>query len=148
MATTSIDVKISEDILHKIDNAINDVVREGPNSSRIVTFTPMKPIETVPEEDAVQFKASLGLIDYFSRVFKGNLVYIAGHDVNCGEEDMNVDGVTDLVMENTFIKAGFQKINKTSPLSSINTTSNIVRIMEKTGSTAINPVNSSIIIDD
>jgi len=148
LATTDIDVKISEDILHKIDNAINDIVREGTNSTRIVTFMPTKPIETIPEEDAVQFKASLGIIDYFSRIFKDNLVYIAGNDVNCREEDMNMDGVADLVLENTFIKAGFQKINKTSPLSSINTTSNIVQIMEKTGSTLISPVNSSIIIDD
>jgi hypothetical protein len=102
----------------------------------------------IPEEDAVQIKLDIGVMDYFSRVVKGNLVYIAGNDVTCREEDVNADGVADLVMENSFLRVAFKKTTRTSPMAGINTSASIMQLTEKTGGATINMINSSIIIDN
>jgi len=147
--TADAQIRIADDVVKSIDNAVMDVVRDGKGGARVITFTAPKEFEVIPEEDAVQFRVETasGLQDYLSRTQERNKVTIAGGDVNCFERDENGDGSTDLVVENTYIKGVFRRTPKTAPLSSINTTESIILLNEKTGGTNITFSNTSVLID-
>ena len=148
---TSTDIIETEQTLSYIDNYVREVVKEGSGATRIFKFSVgNNEYETIPGEEVVQFTktAPSALFEYFSRIFIKNIMRIAGADVDCYGADVDGDGSIDLVMENTFLKVGFQKVNKTTPLSSINTTTNIIYMKEKTYNNIVIPVNTSIVIDD
>ena len=69
------------------------------------------------------------------------MMYISGNDVDCYENG-------NITMENSYLKAVFQRVDQSSPLSSINTANNILALEEKTYNTYIYPENTSILIDD
>jgi len=150
--TMTVSSEIDEAIVEmkNLDRLIREVIREGTDSSRMFMFTGPQKIDVLKEEDAIQYQKNVDsdLFEYFSRTMTKDMIFIAGADVNCYEEDTDGNGNTDLVLENTFVKFAFQRIPIASPLSSINTTGNIVQIEEKTRSTVINPTNSSIILDN
>lgn len=142
------DIKNAETIMKTIDNNIKEAAHEGPNATRVLGFTAPKTFETVPEEDAIQFKTVSSSFEYLSRIIFGNLIYIAGDDVGCSESDGDGDGDTDLVMENQYIKAVLLSVPKSTPYVSYDTANTIFRLTEKTSSNTVTLANSSVIIDD
>ncbi len=150
-ATTSVDIKNAENIMRMLDDAVREVTSEGANSSRILTFSAPKRFESISGESSIEFETSVDSksgADYFSRQVRNNLVYISGNDVYCSEKDANSDGVKDLVVENSFLSAAFKKVAKATPLSALDTSSNIIQLVEKTGNTTVTFVNTSIAIDN
>ena len=125
-----------------IDNYLKEVSSEGEGSERVLKITSPGEFVANPEDDSIQFAIETPeIIDYFSRKKEGNLLYIAGSDVNCYDNG-------NLTMENSFIKIAFQKVPINTPLSSIDTSNNIQMIEEKTHNTVIYPANSSTMIDN
>lgn len=135
--TDSEKVRVVENIMRLIDNSISYVAEEGIGSSRLIKFYSPGAIQSIPEENAIQFRAESAIIEYFSRRVVGSLVYISGNDVSCRTG-------SDLTMENSYISIVFQKIEN----STINTEDNILMIREKSSGIAIYPTNSSVVIDD
>ena len=150
-ATGSISLKNAENIMNVIDNAIREVAEEGVNSSRLITFSTPDEFRIIDDEDAVEFRttaSSQAVIDHFSRTIRNNLAFIGGGDVSCREQDINNDGTRDFIVENSFLKAGFQKVVKTMPLSPVDTSYTIIQITEKSDNTIISFANSSVVIDN
>ena len=139
------DIKGAQNDLQFIDDYIRTVSREGKDAARIFKFSSSKEFESIPGEDAIQFSTTspVQLVDYFTRSFSGNFVYISGNDVNCQEKDGNGDGVTDLVAENSYIKAVFKKVN-----GALNTSDILTQVTDKTNNVTVFVGNSSIVIDD
>ena len=138
-------VKFDEGIrtMRLIDNYIKEVNNEGKGAERILKTSSPGEFIVNPDDDSIQFglESSVELMEYFSRKLEGDLLYISGSDVDCYD-----DG--NLTLENSFIKASFQKVSESDPLADIDTNDNIQLIEEKTYNTIIYPVNSSITIDD
>lgn len=135
--------KDAESIAKLIDNTIINVVAEGNGAVRVLDFTSSEFI-SIPNEDALEFKMTTGteLLEYLTRRFVGNIVYISGSDVSCSDSGQN------FTIENNRISAVFQKITKTSPYSNIDTARNVLSIKEKSSETTVSIANSSIVIDD
>jgi len=144
---TTLSLSDAEKSMKILGNYIVEVASEGVGATRVFKSTGGE-FNAIPEEDSIEFRAETNGIDYFSRVVSGNIMRISGSDVNCYEEDIDNDGVNELILENSFLKIGFQKVSKTSPYQQINTEKNIVFMEEKTKNTVILPVNSSIVIND
>ncbi|MEK6888407.1 MAG: hypothetical protein AABX14_05685 [Candidatus Aenigmatarchaeota archaeon] len=145
-AIKTADVKGAEDDLHFIDQYIRTVAREGRYAFRNYKFTSSKHFESIPGEDAIQFSTDtpVSLIDFMTRSFSGNYVYIAGADVNCLQKDGDGDGTTDLVAENDRLKAVFKKISS----GTIDTSQIIMQVTDKTNNVTTYVGNSSILIDE
>lgn len=139
------DIKDAENDLHFIDEYIRTVAREGRYAFRNYKFTSAKYFESIPGENAIQFSTTtpVSLIDFMTRSFSGNFVYIAGADVSCQQKDGDGDGVADLVAENTRLKAVFKKVTNVMDTSQI-----IMQITDKTNNITTNVGNSSILIDE
>jgi hypothetical protein len=141
-AQKTTEIKEAEDAMKLLDSFITETSREGAGSVRIARLDFSGSIQGIAEEDAFQKEetAMEQVIEPFSRVLSGNLITISGNDVSCSTGN-------NLVMENSFLRAEFQNIPRASPHSSITTSSNIIRLKEKTLNTEINLTNSSIVID-
>ncbi len=149
-STSFVEVSKVEDILQLIDNGMREVMAEGFNATRVVSFTTSERFESIPSEDSIEFKkegTNVFGVEYLTRSMKNNILFIGGDDVQCSETDGNNDGIADLVVENSFLKAVFQRVAKNVNLSNISTSSNLIRLVEKTGNTTITFANSSITID-
>lgn len=150
-STSSTKLKNAENIMRTLDNSIMEVAQEGGNASRLVTFTTPDEFVVLDNEDAIEFRirssAETG-IDYFARIIRNNLVFISGNDVSCTESDANNDGNKDLVLENSFLKAAFQSVKRTQPLSQLDTSYNIIQITEKIDYNSVTFANTSLVIDD
>lgn len=146
-AVKATEFKSAEDDLHFIDDYIRSAAREGKDATRVFSFTSPKAFESIPREDAIQYSAEgvSSVVEYFSRIFSGNFVYIGGNNVQCQERDADGDGTTDLVAENEKIRAVFRRITATSAL---NTSSVLTRLMDKTNNVNISIGNSSIVINE
>ena len=144
-AVKTSDVKGAEDDLHFIDEYLRTVAREGKDSLRIYKFSSAKSFQSVPGEDAIEFSTqiSVPLIDYLTRSFSGNFVYISGGDVSCQQKDGDGDGTTDLVAENGRIKAVFKKVSSTVDTGNI-----LMQFTDKTNNVTAFVGNSSILIDE
>ncbi len=142
MAKEASAMKDAESAVKLIDNYIREVREEGSGSERRLKFNSPGEFTVSSDEDSIQFKLLSGaeLFEYFSRRLAGSLFYISGSDVKCSAG-------TNLTLENTFIKAVFQKVDKTSPLASIDTKSNIMSIEEKISGTAVPFTNASVFVD-
>lgn len=150
--TMTVSAEIDEAMLEmkSLDMEMREVIRGGKDVSRMFYFTGPQKFEVFPEEDAIQYQKSINedLFEYFSRSLRKNMIFIAGADVDCREEDGNGDGTKDLVLENTYVKFVFKRVPEVSPWASIDTTDNIILMQEKTYNMEINITNSSILIDD
>ena len=120
-------IRQAGDTLTYIDNYIQDVADEGAGAKRVFDFSSPGEFTVIPQEDAVQFgtETNIELFEHMSRNVVGNLVRISGNDVSCSEG-------SNITMENSYLKVVFQKVNETSPLSSIDTSANILMMNEKT----------------
>lgn len=149
-AKSSSEINDAEVTMKFMDNYLREVAREGNGSARKYSFTAPKRFEALKEEDAVVFggETFASLFDFNMRTRKENLLYIAGSDVTCKEADGNSDGVTDLIIENTFVRFAFNKTARATPYSGIDTNYAMLNMTEKTNGVSIIPVNSSIHIDD
>lgn len=132
-------------MINQIDSIIKVVSDEGLGSLREINTVFPEQIEIMNKSRFVQSRVRIfsDLFEYGSRTLKGNINFIGGYDANCYESDINNDGSTDYVMENSFIKVGLQKVN-----GAIDTKNNIISITNKVQNDTIFPVNSSIFIDD
>ncbi len=140
MSMKSAEFNDAVEAMKTIDNYLKEVSSEGEGSERVLKITSPGEFVAEPEDDSIQFAIEAAIIDYFSRKKEGNLLYIAGSDVNCYDNG-------NLTMENTFIRAVFQKVARNST-DSLDTSNNILLIEEKNGNTLIYISNSSIMIDD
>ncbi len=140
----SSDVSSAENDLNFINNYIRTVANEGEGSTRAFNFNSPKTFSSIPGEDAVQFLVEkTSFIDYLTRSVSGNLIYVAGSNVNCQETDGNGDNETDLVAENDKIKVSFRKVN-----GNIDTTNLLLEALQKTNGEKIYVGNFSVIIND
>jgi hypothetical protein len=140
MSMKSAELNDAVDTMKTIDNYLKEVSSEGEGSERILDITSPGEFVAEPLDDSIQFAIEAPeLIDYFSRKKEGNLLYIAGSDVDCYDNG-------NLTMENTFIKIAFQKVSRNK--GTLDTSNNIQLIEEKTYNTVVYPSNSSIMIDD
>jgi len=142
-AMTGETIRQAESVMIKIDNAIREVEKEGLGAKRVVKLDSPGELETLPEENIVQFrtKSRVEVIEYLSRKTAKNILYIGGEDVIC-EDSGN------LTLENTFFRAVLNKITNATSLSTLNTRNNIISLTEKESGIQINVTNSTIIIDD
>ncbi len=134
--------KDAEAAARLLDNAIRNVASEGKGATRVLEFN-SPPLESLPDEDAFEFRmtASTQLLEYLTRRFTGNIVYVSGSDVSCSDNGRNITA------ENGRISVVFQKIEKTAPAASIDTSKNILSVKEKSSATTIAIINSSIVLD-
>lgn len=147
-ATGTTEIKDAEGVLRMLDNAILEVVSEGNGSSRLVEISTVGSFRVLPDEDAIEYETQDATgFEYLSRVFQRNIAYVAGNDVSCESKDADGDGDDDLVLENTFIRAVFNAVNKTANGTQINTTNNIISITEKKDSDTVIFSDSSVFID-
>jgi len=139
------DIKGAEDDLHFIDEYIRTTAREGRYAFRNYKFSSAKHFESISSENAIQFSTdtSVPLIDFLTRSFSGNFVYVAGADVSCQQKDGDGDGTTDLVAENDRLKVVFKKISGTIDTSKI-----IMHATDKTNNVTAYVGNSSILINE
>ncbi|MFA4820555.1 MAG: hypothetical protein WC613_06400 [Candidatus Aenigmatarchaeota archaeon] len=146
LAIKTSDIKGAEADLHFIDEYIRTVAREGRYAFRNYKFSSTKQFESIPGENAIQFLTDtpVPLIDFMTRSFSGNFVYIAGADVSCQQKDGDGDGVADLVAENDRLKAVFKKIAS----GTIDTSQIIMQVTDKTNNVTTYVGNSSILIDE
>ncbi len=149
-AKSSSELKSAEITMQFMDNYLRELAREGNGSARKYSFIAPKRFEALKEEDAIAFggETFASLFDFNTRTKKESLLYIAGSDVRCAEQDGNSDGATDLIIENTFVRFAFNKTARATPYSSIDTNYAILNMTQKTNGVSILPVNSSIYIDD
>ncbi len=133
-----------------INNLVNEVIDEGNGAARVFGFVASDDIETIPEEDALQFKTftHVEVMDFFSRNVDKNMLIISGNNVNCFERDENGDGSIDLVLENNLIKAVFKKTAKTTPLAILATNETLILLTEKTNNHTILFLNTSVYINN
>jgi type II secretory pathway pseudopilin PulG len=130
----------AEQFLAGLDNAIKEVVMEGEGATRVVKITTAGDFQVNERENSIQYKAlGSGFFEYFSRKISGDLLHVAGNDVNCYEANGNI------VAENSYVEMVFQKVNATA---SISTANNIISMTEKKSGTKITFSNSSIVVDD
>jgi hypothetical protein len=140
----SVNIKNAERNLMLLDEYIRTVAREGKDSARIFRFDSPKLFEASAGEDSAQFyEDKTNFIEYLTRSATGNLVYIAGNDVDCLEKDGNGDGFADLVMENGRLKAVFRRVN-----GSIDTSNLLLEVTQKSNQQKIYVANFSAVIDD
>jgi len=138
----SMNFREAEQTLRLIDNYIREIVSEGNQSSReIILDLSSRNFEVLPDEDSIQFSllSSANLLDYFTRKEVGDMIYIAGNDVNCSVINDN------LIIENTYLKVVFQYIPS---LSNIDTKNNILYLEEKILGNRIYLSDSSVEIDE
>lgn len=147
IALRDTEIKNAEDDLHFIDNYIRTIAREGKDSMRIFKFSSPKSFETIPGEDAIQFSttADTNAMEYLTRSFSGNFVYVSGNNVNCQEKDGDGDGSIDLVAENDKLKAVFRKI---AVDTAIVTDRIFMQVTDKTNNATIYVGNSSVVINE
>lgn len=141
--TKSADIRGAESDLISLDNYIRTVVREGKDSTRVFNFESPKTFTALAGEDAIQFRIDqTNFIDYLTRTASGDLVYVAGSNVDCTQSDGNGDGVTDLVAENDKLKAVFRMDN-----GRVDTTNILEEALQKSNGDKIYIGNFSIAID-
>ncbi len=142
-ATDAAVVREVENSMKFIDHAIKEVAQEGEGSVRYLEITVPGEIEIIPEEDALQYKiiTSAGLFEHFTRRSSGNLFYISGADVDCGDTD-------NITLVNTYVNVTLNKIPFEEPLSSINTADNIISVKDMITGMEVEISNSSIVINN
>ena len=150
ITTKATEIQSAMASMQVVNNIINEVIDEGNGAARLFGFVASDDIESIPEEDALQFKTftHVEVIDFFSRNVDKNMMIISGNNVNCFERDENGDGSKDLVLENNLIKAVFKKTPKASPLSSLATNETIISLTEKTNNHTIFFTNTSVYVDN
>lgn len=146
---TTREVRDAESDLRALDNLIREVAGEGEGAARRFNYNSPSQFRAIASDDAIEFSAQVDVeaYDYLSRTQSGNVIFINGHDVDCREADDNGDGTTDLVLENQLVKFVFNRTQRITPHSSIDTTLSILSITDKTNSVTVNPVNASVRID-
>lgn len=122
-----------------LDAAIRDVSAEGSGSTRIIRSSDGH-YAVYSSDNSIEYSQDASA--EASRKYDGNLLTINGNDVDCYESDINSDGNTELVMENSLLRAAFSKVN-----SSYDNSGNIILMTSKTTNIVIRPSNSSIVID-
>ena len=130
----------SEEFMQKMDSAINDAIREGEGSSRLVRSGSGN-YRVDARSDTIEFSQRTDVFDYLTRKMQDNVIIISGSDSKCYEQDINSDGSVDMIMENSYIKTALKKAN-----GSYDTKNNIIFI--SANNMAIYPSDSSIIIDN
>lgn len=148
--TKSSEIKSAESAMLFIKNAVEDVIKEGAGSSRIISLVTPGGFETIPEENSIVYSAQVDfeVMQYLSRKYVNSILYISGNNVNCFEADENADGSTDLVIENNLLRAAFAKTARATPLQAINTKNAIISMKEKSGNTTISFVNTSVYVNN
>ena len=104
-ANTNIRIIDAEGVMNIFDNRFRELASEGNGSARLVEITTQGDFRVSGDEDVVQFETDATGFDQFSRLLRGNILFIGGNDVNCRRADVTGDGVLDLFMENTYINA-------------------------------------------
>lgn len=135
-------MKEAESAIKTLDNYVKEVRSEGSGSERRIRFTSPGEFIASSDEDSIQFESvsDVELFEYFTRRADGNLIYISGSDVACSSG-------SNLTMENSFVKAVFQRIPKASPLAAIDTKSNILTMQEKSSSSTASFSNTTVFVD-
>lgn len=135
-------LKEAESTMKMLDNHIKEVRAEGSGSERRVKLNSPGEFTVSADEDALQFKmvSSVELFEFFSRRIAGSLMYISGSDVKCSTGN-------NLTLENTFVKASFQRIAQATPLSATDTKNNILSMEVKTTGTIVNFANTTVLVD-
>jgi hypothetical protein len=146
-AITSVDISDAEAMLMVLDRRIQEVSSEGNGSSRTVEITTPGGFEIDGSSDTVSFRVRTGFLEYFSRSQSGSILFVSGNDVSCSRADADLDGDTDLVMENSFVRAVFQYVNMSSPLSQINTSGTVISVRSKVLDSAVSFSDTGIFID-
>lgn len=144
-ANTNIRISDAEAVMKIMDNRIRELAAEGNGSARLLEITTQGDFKVSGEEDIVQFEADATGFDQFSRLQRGNILFIAGNDVNCRKADVTGDSVADIFMENTYINATLKYV--AGPNSAINTTESLIRISSRVTGDNATFSNSSVVID-
>jgi hypothetical protein len=146
----SSDFRDAEISMRLLDNYLNEVAKEGNGSIRKAAHTYPKSFSVMKGEDAVVFYGGFysTMFEPSTRTGKENLIYITGADVNCFEDDGNYDGLTDIIIENTYVRFVFNKTGQPENLSNIDTNYALLRMIQKTTNTTVAVVNSSVYIDE
>jgi hypothetical protein len=137
-AATNVDIRDAESVLGMLSDRIWEVASEGNGSARTVPVSITGTFTVSQKSGAIEFQTNnVKGFEYLTRFQRGNIMYIAGNDVTCFTSE-------NLVMENSYLRAEFQKVNKSG---NIDTGKNILRLTEKQTGRSIDIVNSSIVID-
>jgi len=88
------------------------------------------------------------LVELGRFVKEGNLLMMSGVGARASEYDIDDDGNSELVLENSIMKVGIQKNGTSTNYQFINTTRNIRLLNLKDNNITITPEDSSILLDD
>jgi hypothetical protein len=149
MSSTT-EINDAQTLMTSIDKTVQEVARGGSGTSNVFKFSNSPKMVLSADEDAIKYSKDTdsSIFEYFMRKVTDKITFITGSDVSCYESDINEDGSTDLVLENTYIQFVLQKVALTNPMSNIDTNGNIIIIKEKTNDYIIYPSNSSVVIDE
>jgi type II secretory pathway pseudopilin PulG len=139
----SAEFREAENSMSVLDNYIKQVASEGIGSARKFEISFPETFEVLPAEDSIQYRldTTTEVFDYLSRSVREDISRISESDVECRTEENS------LVLENSYIIVEFQRIDKTDPMEFIDTAENIKYITEKSETIALDPVNTSVVID-
>jgi len=137
--------------MRSIDNAIREVASEGTGSLRTITLKVSGgEYEVNDEANSFDFIYDIeyGLVELGRFVKEGNLLMMSGVGARASEYDIDDDGNSELVLENSIMKVGIQKNGTSTNYQFINTTRNIRLLNLKDNNITITPEDSSILLDD
>jgi hypothetical protein len=119
--------------MEAIDAAINQIIYEAPGARRVIDVNLQKGKMVVSGADE-KIKIRLDDVKMFTpglRKEEGNILVTSGAQVESYEKDVNNDGVTDLVLENSAILFAVKKIGTPSSYGFVNTSTMITLIRNK-----------------
>lgn len=133
-----------------LDNAIKQIASSGTGSLKKIQIKVSDGTYKVIEEtNSLEFfyLVKYGTIEPGTYLKENNLLLISGSTAKAYEEDLDNDGVEELILENEILKIGIQKVGSKSNFQPINTIKNIKAMIFKENNVII-PEDSSIIFDD
>lgn len=139
----------AKELMSSVDFTIREIMHESTGAKRSVNLN-TKDGEFIVSEasDSIKFEFSpdIKLYEKGTRFKEGNMLIISGPFMKAYEEDINSDGVTDLVLENDAVLFAIKKIgNETNP-ATVDTKGMITIIKNKQSGVESVPI-SGIYID-
>lgn len=143
---------LAREIMTSIDAVIRELATEAPGAMRTIRVEAIEGGELVVsgKSDAIIYSLLLPreIIQSGLRFQEGNLLIISGPYVNAYESDVDSDGTTDFVLENSAVLFAVKKLGSPGSHVSINTTSIITRMRNKQINVNVNTPLSLIAIND
>ncbi|MDI6721265.1 MAG: hypothetical protein QMD85_02655 [Candidatus Aenigmarchaeota archaeon] len=140
-------LKDAEQIMTTIDSTIREIMTEASGSRRSLSFNLREGKLVVNDkEDRIKFRLeNANLLESGVTVEESNILVSGGGSVKSYESDIENDGDTDLVLENSALLFAIQKVGSPESYAAINTTIVITQIKNMRTGINITPASGIFI---